>query len=108
MPWSELRVSLPSLRASHSQNRTPCNGPPAATDRFSACTLAPTWSATAEGKGAILQRLNAARGAREETHAAADVADVCITVRDGSPLQATRASVQVQSCDLALCELHVP
>jgi hypothetical protein len=28
---------VPSLRASHSQNRTPCSGPPAATDWLSAC-----------------------------------------------------------------------
>ena len=39
MPWLELRVSLPSLRASHSQNRTPCSAPPTATDWFSACKV---------------------------------------------------------------------
>ena len=38
MPWLELRVSLPSLRASHSQNRTPCSAPPDANDWFSACS----------------------------------------------------------------------
>ena len=43
MPWLELRVSLPSLRASHSQNRTPCSGPSAATDWFSVYSRGSTW-----------------------------------------------------------------